>query len=273
MQSLVTNTLPANWKTLFQERSENVLQDNPLLRDSHTLGPEWEPSTPIAPPMSQSEGDATVTPCPITTTSEGEGNTPISLSEGGIPVTPVPVNTTVSQPLPTTAPVPPTILVSDEIPPSRWNCEHTHNTRFRCKVIANFSPVADHFPLTTLDDYMTAFVAEQVVLQGNDQGNPMELNHYIYLAADSTDTLHYGTMLHDPDKAKFEVAMQDEINGLFRQDTIAVIPADTMPTGSKPLSAIWSFCQKRLPCWTIVKWKTRSVSAWWPAGQRGKLLA
>jgi hypothetical protein len=108
-----------------------------------------------------------------------------------------------------------------------------------------------------LDDYAKAFVAEQVALQSDDQGNPMELYHNTYLAADSTDTLHYGNMLHDPDRATFEVAMQDEIDRLFRHDTIAVIPADTMPAGSKPLSAIWSFCRKRLPCWTIVKWKSR----------------
>jgi hypothetical protein len=64
-------------------------------------------------------------------------------------------------------------------------------------------------------------------------------------------------MTRDPDHSKFEAAMQEEIDGLFRHDTLDVVPSSNMPTGTKPLSAIWSFRKKRLPCWTIVKWKSR----------------
>jgi hypothetical protein len=51
--------------------------------------------------------------------------------------------------------------------------------------------------------------------------------------------------------------MQDKIDGLFNHDTLSVVSASTMPPESKPLSSIWSFCKKRLPCWTITKWKSR----------------
>jgi hypothetical protein len=41
-----TNSLPTDWLHLFQERSENVLADNPILRNAHTLGPEWDNHAP-----------------------------------------------------------------------------------------------------------------------------------------------------------------------------------------------------------------------------------
>jgi hypothetical protein len=52
MHSLETNVLPLNWVTLFEDHAENILADNPLLRDSHTLEPEWDPPLP-----SQSDND------------------------------------------------------------------------------------------------------------------------------------------------------------------------------------------------------------------------
>jgi hypothetical protein len=64
-------------------------------------------------------------------------------------------------------------------------------------------------------------------------------------------------MVKDPDRLKFEENMRSEVDGLFSNDTVEVVPANTIPQGSKPLSAIWSFRHKRLPCWTVVKWKAR----------------
>jgi len=105
-----------------------------------------------------------------------------------------------------------------------------------------------------LDDYGKAFVAEQVALQSDDQGNPMELYHNTYLAADSTDTLHYGNMLHDPDRATFEVAMQDEIDSKTSQRYLVILSEKT---------TMLDHCKMEVP----------SVPAWWPASRRGKFLA
>jgi hypothetical protein len=41
-------------------------------------------------------------------------------------------------------------------------------------------------------------------------------------------------MTRDPDRPKFEAAMQEEIDGLFRHDTLDVVPSSSMPPGTKP---------------------------------------
>jgi hypothetical protein len=96
-QCLATNVLPANWKLLFQEWSENVLADNPILWDSHILGPEWE-STEPPPTLSgdnvpSSEGEGHISPRTILTPPlEGDYSDPLStavrphLSEGESPL-------------------------------------------------------------------------------------------------------------------------------------------------------------------------------------------
>ncbi len=107
--------------------------------------------------------------------------------------------------------------------------------------------------ILTPASHATAFVAEQMNLQQDEMGSLVDLNPFSFLPTDSTDSLHYGQMHNDPDRSKFEASMQDEVDGLFANDTLDVVPALTMPPVTKPLSAIRSFCHKRLPCWTILK--------------------
>jgi hypothetical protein len=147
MQSLVTNTIPANWKTLFQERSEKIFCRITLFLE--ILTPWVQSGNPMRPlphnclrwrEMLQS------LPIPELPPQREGGPIPISLSEGGVPDTPVPVDATVSLPLSSPVPVLPTIPVSEDTPHSRWNSEHSHNTRFRHKVIKNFSPAEETLP-------------------------------------------------------------------------------------------------------------------------------
>jgi len=123
--------------------------------------------------------------------------------------------------------------------------------------MANLAPLERTPSFHTPASHATAFIGEQLILQQDDTAAPLEMNPFSFLAADSNDVMHYGQMLKDPDRAKFEANMTAEIDGLFAHDTISIVPASTMPPASKPLSAIWSFRKKRLPCWTIVKWKAR----------------
>jgi hypothetical protein len=121
-----------------------------------------------------------------------------------------------------------------------WNSGHSHNTRFKHRVQANFAPIArDYAP--SLVVLVTAFVTEQDALTSDEFGSLTSLNPFMYLAADTTDNLHYGQMLRDVDRPKFEQAMQDEVDGLFRHDTLQIVESSTMPPNTKPLSAIWSF--------------------------------
>jgi len=248
--SLETNVLPLNWVTLFQNRAENVLVDNPLLRDSHTLEPEWDLPLP-----SQSDDDV----------DSIAADSSLPLSEGDQSI--MPPSEGARSAVPHLAPGLPQNTLSegdssaaaDSRSSARhsWNSKHSHNTRFRKKVLAHFTPVAPALPILTTALSATAFIAEQIALTGDGTEDISELNPFSFLAADTTDNLHYGQMLKDPYKDKFEAAMQDEITVLFNHDSLSVVEASTMPPGSKPLSAVRSFRKKRLPCWTITKWKSR----------------
>lgn len=77
----------------------------------------------------------------------------------------------------------------------------------------------------------------------------------MYPWALQNDVLHYGEMLKGSDRDNFITAMQDEIAGL--QDLLQVVPRASLPDGVKPLPAIWAFKRKRLPDWTIQKYKAR----------------
>ena len=46
-----------------------------------------------------------------------------------------------------------------------------------------------------------------------------------------------------------------EMDGLIDSNTFEVVPRSSVPAGNTPIRAIWSFCHKRLPDWTILKWK------------------
>jgi hypothetical protein len=148
-------------------------------------------------------------------------------------------------------------LVNNQQSRQGWNSHHPHNTRFRRKILANLAPLDSQPSFHTPASHATAFIAKQQIMQQDDTEAPLELKPFSFLDADSNDVMHYGQMLKDPDHAKFEDNMTAEIDGLFAHDTISIIPAPTLPPDSKPLSAIWSFCKKRLPYWTIVKWKAR----------------
>jgi hypothetical protein len=71
------------------------------------------------------------------------------------------------------------------------------------------------------------------------------------------DTLHYGEMQKDSDRAHFEEDMRREITDLFTSDTLELFPRSSVSPDNPPLQAIWSFCRKRNPDWTIAKHRYR----------------
>jgi hypothetical protein len=56
----------------------------------------------------------------------------------------------------------------------------------------------------------------------------MEVNPFSFLAADSSDILHWGQMTKDPNRQNFEANMQEEIDGLFTHDTLDIVPSSSM---------------------------------------------
>jgi hypothetical protein len=64
-------------------------------------------------------------------------------------------------------------------------------------------------------------------------------------------------MLCDPDRSSFELDMQREMSDLLRTNTVELSHRNAVPSGMKILSSIWSFCCKRAPDWSILKYKSR----------------
>jgi hypothetical protein len=61
----------------------------------------------------------------------------------------------------------------------------------------------------------------------------------------------------DPDCHLFEEDMQQEILDLLSTNTIEIAKCPSIPSDNKPLQAIWSFCHKQAPNWSILKHKAR----------------
>ena len=64
-------------------------------------------------------------------------------------------------------------------------------------------------------------------------------------------------MLKTEDRLYFESAMQDEMDGLVNNDLFDIHPISSLPPNTKAVSAIWSFKRKRLPDWSISRYKAR----------------
>lgn len=81
------------------------------------------------------------------------------------------------------------------------------------------------------------------------------LEHFAFAAPSYPDVLHYGSMLCDSDCPEFDTNMMREISDLLCTDTVKVTHRKDVPFGLKILWAIWSFCCKRAPDWSILKHK------------------
>lgn len=81
------------------------------------------------------------------------------------------------------------------------------------------------------------------------------LEHYSCATQTNPDTVHYGAMLKDHDRAAFEQDMVREVSDLLCTQTTELTEKSSVSSHVKTLPAIWSFCRKRAPDWTIIKHK------------------
>jgi len=136
-----------------------------------------------------------------------------------------------------------------------WNSSHPHNMRFKKKFqasLAPFSSVSPSFDTSAL----SAFLASQDHHPFPNDNAFSTLPLLALSAKNNPDTLHFGDMQQDPDKAKFEEDMWREVQDLLDNNFIAVVPCSSIPSDVSALPAIWSFRRKRAPGWTITKWKS-----------------
>jgi len=139
-----------------------------------------------------------------------------------------------------------------------WNSTHSHNTRFKSRLQANMSHALSSL-LMQDNEIKKSPTQDQLaaMLSNIKQQHTLEDGtcNYLYPWALQNDVLHYGEMLQADDRPDFVDAMKKEVDGLWHM--LQVVPRSSMPEGVKPLPAVWAFKRKRLPDWTIQKYKAR----------------
>lgn len=190
-------------------------------------GSEGAPST--------SEGESHNVARPSTPTTENGGQPD---SSDPIPEEPRVSNRMHRSPVsPSTVPTP--------TPPPGWNAQHTHNTRFRARLQANFtcaqaqsnriqSTGGLHVP-----DTIHALFLSMEQMHKLDDGTFNFCHSSAYTAPIEKDTLHYGDMLTSEDRPQFVEAMKLEVAGI--QNMLEVAPRSSIPLDNKPLPAVWAF--------------------------------
>jgi hypothetical protein len=109
---------------------------------------------------------------------------------------------------------------------------------FDPSTISTILATHDHFPSTT-------------------ENNLHDLPYLAFGAQTNPDILHFGAMQHALDHSDFEQDMVREISDFFDNGCIQIVPRSSVPSDEKPVQAIWSFCRKRAPDWTITKRRSR----------------
>jgi hypothetical protein len=259
-KSLRTDQLPANWPELFKNSEVRIL--DPEQETHHKLSVSWQ-DQPINRPharthttirfvdeLARRDADSPPLIPSIEPTAEPEDSEDERETLEATPTNTSSSTTTRNRRGVLLAPTDPTVR-------GDWNQAHRYPTRFKQTMTANIAAlettiVEEEFTLQGL----SALLAEQNAISSNDDGTSNEFQHYAFAAA-GDDTLHYGQMRKDADRSFFEVDMQREVNDLVASKSVTIVRRDSLPTGVKPVPAIWSFRRKRAPDWTITKWKAR----------------
>jgi hypothetical protein len=134
-----------------------------------------------------------------------------------------------------------------------WNSSHRYNTRFKQQHIANLTSI-DNIDIFN-EEIFTSYLASQEVYPHDHANSLHALQHLVYTASTTKDTLHFWEMQQDVDRSFFEEDMRHEISDLVDTSTVEVVSRSTVPPNNPPLQAIWSFRRKRAPDWSI--WKYR----------------
>jgi hypothetical protein len=228
-----SDEIPSTWPDLFKTSSVNFLDEDQ--QAIHTLHQSWHNPSKHAP-FSRVRFVDELDHLSSTTTTPSELASSISSNFLS--------TETVSN-------------VHSTKPRKNWNQDHPYSTRFKKTLSANIAALEnvlanDQLPI----DHLTALLAEQNSIYSNTDGTD-NMSQPFAFAAVNDDTLHYGQMRNAPDRDKFELDMQREVQDLISSNSITVVLRKNMPKDSKAVPAIWSFRRKRAPDWSIIKWKAR----------------
>jgi hypothetical protein len=232
-QCLHNNSLPSNWPDLLSTSSEKLVDDT--FDSTNFIDSSWfSDSTP-----SQREDT-------LPTSSK---NSSLSFLQRE--------DTSSSAP----SSQPDSFDTSSSLPPcSGWNLDHNYSTHFKKRHLANIATFHDTSSIvdTPFDESLyKAFIAVQDSFPIHSSTYLSFLEHYACASHTNPNVLHYSSMLCDPDQASFELDLQREMNDLLCTNTAELAPRSAVLSTLKVLQAIWSFCRKRAPNWSILKFKSR----------------
>jgi len=288
-QCLRTNTLPANWDDLFKFKSVNSLSDSPELQSTHTLGEEWQDLSSVrprhVPRTTRFNHDAVdeldlperrTNPASEGAPGASEGARPVVLRPDPSPEGAIPVPEGVQfgpegaraipegarGPSATTTSILRPVRTVSSTAPAGWNSGHKYSTRFRERVqVANVAAHTEAARMMADDsiplDRAAAYLSEHAKVLGGSDGNLEHISPLAHLAAGDNDTLNFGQMLKAEDRTQFELGMQKEMDALVANDIFEIVPKRILDAGARVVSAIWSFKRKRLPDWTVSKYRAR----------------
>jgi hypothetical protein len=87
------------------------------------------------------------------------------------------------------------------------------------------------------------------------------LNHFHFLSfhteINSNETFTFGEAMKQADKLDFVAAMEKEVQDHESREHWVIVKRSSLPTGAKPIKAIWSFKRKRRPDGSLLKHKAR----------------
>jgi len=193
-----SDQIPSNWPNLFKTSSTNYLDEDQYA--THTLHQSWkDPTDPTTFSRVCFEDELDQLPSSICTTD--------------------------------TTTVHPSMLESPEIAPGiianhprkNWNQNHPYSTRFKQTFSANIAALENTLADENLPfDRLTALLAEQNAIHSNSDGTNNLCQPFAFAAVDD-ETLHYGQLRKAPDRSKFELDMQCEVQDLLTSNSFTIV--------------------------------------------------
>ncbi len=100
---------------------------------------------------------------------------------------------------------------TDPIARKNWNNNHQYSTRFKRTITAYVaaleSTLENEENIFSLSGLSALLAEQEAIFSNSDNTSEMPFKPFAFAAA-GEDTLHYGQMRKDPDRAKFELDMQ-----------------------------------------------------------------
>jgi hypothetical protein len=101
-------------------------------------------------------------------------------------------------------------------------------------------------------------VAFATLKEWEDSGYEDQHPMMAFAASADPDTMYYHEAMREPDRDEFKTAMEKEVQSHTENGVWEIVPASSVPTGTKVLPAVWAMKRKRrIATREVYKWKAR----------------